>query len=112
MTAPDDPTDEALRRLDDRLGALEASQTRKVVSFEAGGSGAAYRLVAELVGGVLAGLGFGWLLDQFLHTTPFGLIGGVLIGAGVGVALVVRSATAMSDASKAPDPGPPLRKDD
>ena len=105
MTAPEDPTEEALRRLDDRLGALEASQTRKVMSFEPGGSGAADRLVAELVGGVLGGLGFGWLLDRFLHTSPFGLIGGVLIGAGIGVALVVRSASAMSDASRGPDPG-------
>ena len=105
MTAPEDPTEEALRRLDDRLGALEASQTRKVVSFEPGGSGAAYRLVAELVGGVLGGLGFGWLLDRFLHTAPFGLIGGVLIGAGLGVVLVVRSASALSDASRGPTPG-------
>jgi len=57
------------------------------------------------VGGVLGGLGFGWLLDRFLHTSPLGLIGGVLIGAGIGVALVVRSASAMSDASRGPDPG-------
>jgi len=105
MTAPEDPTEEALRRLDDRLGALEASQTRKAVSFEPGGSGAAYRLVAELVGGVLGGLGFGWLLDRFLHSSPFGLIGGVLIGAVVGVVLVVRSASAMSDAPRTPDTG-------
>ena len=36
MTAPDDPKDEALKRLDDRLDALAASQSRKRVSFEAG----------------------------------------------------------------------------
>ena len=100
---PDDQTEEALRRLDDRIGALKASQTRKPVSFESGGSGAAYRLVAELVGGVLTGLGFGWLCDRFLHTTPFGLIAGTLLGAGIGVVLVVRSATAMSDAGKTKD---------
>jgi ATP synthase protein I len=104
MTAPEDPTDEAFRRLDDRIGALEASQVRKPLSFDAGGPGAAYRLVAELVGGVLAGLGFGWLLDRYLHTSPFGLIGGVLVGAGLGVVLVVRSASAMSDASRGSGP--------
>jgi len=102
---PNDPTGEAMKRLDDRLGALQASQTRTPVSFEHGGTGAAYRLVAELVGGVLTGLGFGWLFDRFLHTGPFGLIIGTLLGAGIGVVLVVRSASGMSDAqkTKAPD---------
>jgi len=100
MTEPGEPIDEALRRLDDRLGALEASQSRTPVSFEAGGSGAGYRLVAELVGGVLVGLGFGWLFDRFFHTAPLGLLSGLLIGAGTAVFLVVRTATAMSDAER------------
>ncbi len=70
------------------------------MSFEAGGSGAGYRLVAELVGGVLVGLGFGWLFDRFFHTSPLGLLSGLLIGAGTAVFLVVRTATAMSDAER------------
>lgn len=102
MAEPDETTTEALKRLDDRLGALKVSQSRERVSFQAGGSGAAYRLIAELVGGVLMGLGFGWLVDRFLHTTPFGLIGGLLVGAGASVFLVVRTASAMSDAGKSP----------
>ena len=100
MTEPGEPIEEALRRLDDRLGALEASQSRAPVSFEAGGSGAGYRLVAELVGGVLVGLGFGWLFDRFFHTAPLGLLSGLLIGAGTAVFMVVRTATAMSDAER------------
>jgi len=102
MAEPDETTTEALKRLDDRLGALKVSQTRERLQFEAGSSGAAYRLIAELVGGVLMGLGFGWLVDRFAHTTPFGLIGGLLIGAGASVFLVVRTASAMSDAGKSP----------
>ena len=96
MTAPDDPKDEALKRLDDRLDALAASQTRKRVSFEAGGSGAASRLVAELVGSVLTGLGAGYGLDRFAGSSPFGLIAGLLIGAVVGVILGVRAASRAS----------------
>jgi ATP synthase protein I len=102
MAEPDETTKEALKRLENRLGALKASQTRERLQLQAGGSNAGYRLIAELVGGVLMGLGFGWLVDRFLHTTPFGLIGGLLIGAGASVFLVVRSASAMSDAEKKP----------
>jgi ATP synthase protein I len=94
MGEPQDPHQEAFRRLDDRLGALEASRTRKTVRFESQGSGAGYRLIAELVGGVLMGVGLGWLLDRFAHTSPWGMIGGVLIGAAGSIFLAVRSMSA------------------
>jgi ATP synthase protein I len=100
MATPEEPLDETLRRLDDRLEALQASQTRPRLRIEAEGSGIGYRLMAELVGGVLGGVGFGWLLDHFAQTSPFGLIGGLLIGSGASVFLVVRSAMAMGDAEK------------
>lgn len=66
------------------------------------GAGAGYRLVAELIGGVLAGLGLGWILDRITGASPFGLIGGVLIGAGGSVFLVARSAGRMSKAAESP----------
>jgi ATP synthase protein I len=98
MVEPEDPHLEGLKRLHERLEVLEAAQTRKPASFdmlEAKGSGAGYRMIAELVGGVLMGVGFGWLLDKFLHTSPWGLIGGLLIGAVGSIWLVVRSLSAL-----------------
>jgi F0F1-type ATP synthase assembly protein I len=38
------------------------------------------------------GVGIGWLLDVFLHTTPLFLIAGVLIGFGLSFFLIYRLA--------------------
>jgi len=96
MPNPPDTRDEALESFERKLDAIEAKQNRKI-----GGSGQAlnqgYQLVAELIGGVLAGIGLGWLFDRFAHTSPWGLIGGLLIGAGVSSYTAVLAAGRMSD---------------
>lgn len=96
MTQPDDHRDEALRRLDDRLAAFEAARARPEGVGGRGGIGDGYRLLAELIGGVLGGLGFGWLLDRFAQTQPWGMVGGLLIGLGLSVFMVVRQASRLS----------------
>ena len=102
MAKPDEPREEALKRLDERLDAFAETQKRKpVMRFDAEGSGAGYRLIGELIGGVLGGLGFGWLLDQLAGTRPWGMIGGVLIGSGLAVFVIARSAGRMSKAAGA-----------
>jgi ATP synthase protein I len=104
MAKPDEPREEALKRLDERLDAFAERQKRKpLLRYDAEGSGAGYRLIGELIGGVLGGLGFGWLLDQLAGTGPWGLIGGVLIGSGASVFVIARSAGRMS--GKAADAG-------
>lgn len=100
MAKPDEPREEALKRFDERLDALAAQQVRKPMRFDAEGSGAGYRLVAELIGGVLGGLGLGWLVDRLAGTGPWGLIGGVLIGAGASVFVIARSAGRMSQGAE------------
>ena len=103
MAGPEEPREEALKRLDERLEALAKSQVRKpAMGVDAEGSGAGYRLIGELIGGVLGGLGFGWLLDQFAGTAPWGMIGGVLIGSGTAVFVIARSAGRMSQAAAKP----------
>lgn len=102
MPQPDDQREEALSRLDDRLKAFEADRAKKPAPF--GGErqvGDGYRLLAELIGGVMCGLGLGWGFDQIAHTKPMGLIGGVLIGTGLSVFMMVRQASRMSAASSA-----------
>jgi ATP synthase protein I len=102
MPEPDPPRDEALKRFDERYKALEESSRRKPQRFEAGvGAEAGYRVLGELLGGILGGLGLGWVLDRIAGTTPWGLIGGVVIGTAGAVWLVARSAMAR----KAPPPG-------
>lgn len=98
MPKADEPNDKAFNSLDARLDAFEAKKAAekpvKAASEKASQDG--YRLLADLIGGVLVGLGFGWLLDRYVHTTPWGTIGGLLIGLGVAIFSVVRKATTMS----------------
>ncbi len=72
--------------------------------FDSEGSSVGYRLIAELIGGLLAGLGIGWLADRALHTTPIGIVAGVVIGAVGSIVLAVRTATRMTAATKATSP--------
>jgi ATP synthase protein I len=88
---PPPERDEALKRLDERIDAMAASTVRKARPVEAGAE-AGYKVVGELFGGILGGLGLGWTLDRFAGTTPWGLIGGVVIGMTASILLIVRSA--------------------
>ena len=113
MQKADDPNEEAQSSLDKRIDAFEAKRTAQLPRSAADhGSGDGYRLLADLIGGILGGLGFGWLLDRYAHTGPFGMIGGVLIGTGLSVYLVVRSAGRMSKAATGANPAKAATDDD
>jgi ATP synthase protein I len=118
MTEPQVPRDEALKRFDERYDAAEAANRPKATAAGLeSGAGAGYTLIGELVGGVLTGLGLGWLLDRFAHTAPFGLIGGLLLGTGVAIFAMVRQATRQADKAEAAPakistPGLPGREKD
>lgn len=99
MDRPGEPREEALKRLDDRLDAFAEGQKRKPMSFGAHDSSAGYRLIGELIGGVLGGLGLGWVVDQLAHTNPWGLIVGTLGGTGAAIYAIARSAGKMADAA-------------
>ena len=92
MPHPNDPPDEAFRSLNQRLGAAEAAQARKVSPETHAAMAQGYRFVGEVVGGVLGGVGLGWLLDRFAHTQPWGVVGGLLIGTGLSIFTAVSSA--------------------
>jgi ATP synthase protein I len=96
MPQPDEEQDGALGRLGQRLDEFDAKRVRQVKSYGESGAGEGYRLLAVLIGGVIVGLGLGWLFDTLAHTSPFGLIGGLLIGTGASVYMIARSATRTS----------------
>ena len=54
---------------------------------------------AELVGGVVIGFIFGWLIDRWLGTSPLGMIVFLLLGFAGGVLNVMRSAGAIKTRS-------------
>ena len=114
MPEPDESSQGALKRLDTQLEAFEAKRATKPFSSRIGDSSSeGYRLLGQMLGGVLGGVGLGWLLDRFAHTTPFGVIGGLLIGSGLSIYATVRTAAAMSaKAAKTMAPAPPAADDE
>lgn len=110
------PSDkDRLERLDRRIDALETRTRRKPGARMDEGAGAGYRLVAELVSALLAGLGLGWLADQVLTPAPAGILVGVLVGAATGIYLVTVTASRMSARERArngPAPDAPPEPDE
>jgi len=110
MPQPDDDSQEALKRLNDRLTAFEAQDAPK---SRADGSaersiGDGYRLLGEVIGGILGGLGLGWVFDHFVHTTPFGLVIGLLLGTAASAYAAMTSAAQMGRRSAK---GPAAKED-
>jgi ATP synthase protein I len=113
MPRRDDHDEEALKRLDQRLDAFEAGRARSDRSLGNSSIGTGYRLIAELIGGVLGGAGFGWLFDRFAHTQPWGIAVGVSLGAGFSVYLAARTAARMgANAQAKSGPVKPAPDDD
>ncbi|HEX3888445.1 MAG TPA: AtpZ/AtpI family protein [Phenylobacterium sp.] len=111
----DDPPEEALKSLDERLGTAEAAQARKMSGDTHAAIAQGYRFVGEVVGGVLGGVGLGWLLDHYAHTQPWGMIGGLLIGSGVSIFTAMTTAARTSRLElerQAPAPSVPHDEDE
>jgi len=85
---------------DDRLKALEirlqAARTRGKQQDRPPSRGVvlgrAFRLVSELVIGLVVGGAIGWYLDQWLGTTPLMLLIFFILGVAAGVLNVMRAA--------------------
>ena len=52
----------------------------------------AFRLGIELIAGLVVGVGMGWLLDEWLDTTPIFLLIFFVLGAAAGILGVIRTA--------------------
>jgi ATP synthase protein I len=96
------PADEAelsarLQRLGERLGQHQSDRPSENdpgggASGDRSALARGLRLSAEFVAGVLVGAAFGWLLDRWLGTSPWGMIVFLLFGFAAGVLNVVRAA--------------------
>lgn len=92
MTDPHDP--ERLRALEARIekakGALAPKGSRGEEHFSQ--ANMAWRMVVELVAGLLIGFGMGWGLDKLLGTMPLFLVLFVGFGLAAGVKTMMRTA--------------------
>lgn len=107
MPRHEDPREEALRRLDERADALEARTRRTPPDYGSQAIGGAYRILAELVGGVLVGLALGWIFDAFVPPArPAGTIVGVLLGFVVSIWMAMRTARRLKEQMSKDAPPP------
>ncbi len=89
---------DSLPSFEDRLRAARTKQgmdtpPTQAASAGMGGNsamGIGLRVGVELVSAMIVGVGIGWFLDRWLHTSPLMLILFVLLGGGAGVANVWR----------------------
>ena len=93
MPTPQDTREGAISRLNAQADALEKRTAKPTQTPQHGQAvSQAYRIVAELFGGVLVGLAIGFGVDRLFGTNPWGLIGGVLLGFALSVYLARRTA--------------------
>jgi ATP synthase protein I len=78
----------------DQIGADRAAETGPAPrqASDASGFARGFQLSSELVAGVLAGAGIGWLIDRWLGSLPWGTFVFALLGFTAGVLNVMRSA--------------------
>jgi ATP synthase protein I len=103
MSTQPESREEAIKRLTESASAMEARNAREL-SHEAAGqaaAGQAWRILADLFGGVFVGLALGFIVDRFAGTGPWGLIGGVLLGFAVSVFMAWRTAQRLMAQAKA-----------
>lgn len=64
------------------------------------GLGQAVRIGTELLAALIVGAGLGWVLDTYLlGSDPWGMVGGLILGAVAGMRNAYRSAQRWSDSS-------------
>jgi len=96
----DGPDDERLKALDERLSALKKTQTPEQPRADEHYSQAqqGWRMVIELVAGIVIGFFIGYGLDLLLGTLPIMLVIFVLLGFAAGVRTMMRTAKEVQDA--------------
>ena len=103
MSLPPESREEAIARLNKSASDLEA-RTARQISHEAAGqaaAGQAWRILADLFGGVFVGFALGFVGYRFLGLGAWGLIGGVLLGFAVSVWMAWSTAQRLMAQAKA-----------
>ena len=98
-----------------RLDEVHARKGGEVIDARTRGTalGTAFKILTELVVGVVVGGGIGWALDRWLATAPWLLILFLLLGFAAGISNVFRSARRLqAQAEPMQRAAPSVRDDD
>lgn len=100
MTDPDQRA--RLDALEARINALKTPEKVKAHTEESYSQAQmAWRMVIELVTGILIGFGIGYGLDRLLGTIPVFLVLFVLLGLAAGINVMMRTARELQQTDKA-----------
>lgn len=103
MSQPDEenPSRASLENLQQRIEAAkpeEKSSDEAKDKFSMAEVG--WRMVTELVAGIMLGAGLGYGIDQVAATAPWGLIIGVLLGSVAGIRVMLNTAKTIEERNK------------
>ena len=94
----DGPDQKRLDALDEKLKALkQANAPKPVEEHHLSQAQVGWRMVTELVVGLLLGFGFGYGLDLFFETLPIFLIIFTMLGFGGGVRAMMKTANEIAE---------------
>lgn len=79
-------------REQDETQAHQGEKSRGMAGF-----GYAMRLSSEFIAAIVVGAGLGWIIDQGLGTTPWGLVVFLLLGFCAGIVNVLRAAGLLAE---------------
>ena len=99
-----DPDQQKLKELDERIKAVKdrgAPKPRKDEHYSQ--AHLAWRMVIELVAGLLIGFGMGYGLDSLFGTLPIFLVIFTLLGLAAGIKTMMRSAQEIQQKKEAAD---------
>jgi ATP synthase protein I len=110
MDTPDRDPEGERRRLDDldarlkkaRQPAAPLKQDMRVSHRE---TGVAYRILVDMIAGLLVGGFFGYWLDRWMGWAPWSLIGGLILGFAAGANNAWRAIRVYSDQAAGPGSG-------
>jgi ATP synthase protein I len=95
------PPDARLESLDERLDRLQQAEAKRTGEAQGDSSSRAGRLVVnQLIGGPLGGAAVGWVLDRWLGTAPWLMLGLMFTGFAGGVFNVFRISSKHSGADR------------
>lgn len=98
---PDDQNAESLRSPDDNFVATPFEPDSADETFRR--TGLAWSAGIVFFGSVVFMLGLGWLADLVFGSTPWGLVGGIVLGSGIGFYQFFRISSQIFGSEKSKD---------
>ena len=94
-----DTNREALEALGEKLKTVKKSHEVENNPNDRSGMGAGLKYASEFSAAVIVGAFMGYMLDKYVGTSPWGLLGGIILGFSAGVLNVIRAAKEGMDGS-------------